>query len=288
MYTQTAIDPSMARFVRRAYFKRLTREWGTSDQLLKKAQQRNLNFGSHIKTDKQLKECTLNFEKVLGAMLPVSTIRLNANSRSANVFLSLVPDPVPDSVTLSSNASVRAIMLLRPSGMLDRYTGVVISGHAVDRVIQRCRMINLPICNDDMQAIHAEFADALPLACLACSVLGQPDPASAQVDLANVLLPSANGVFLASWLVDSQQLLIKTFVDRSHLLPSQLQAVQEIARIGEGQVGAHILDAMAPGWLNLTRQDINQRLFDAWQHYGWRFDTERLHPGLSDPAWLVH
>ena len=107
-------------------------------------------------------------------------------------------------------------------------------------------------------------------------------------DLANVLLPSANGVFLASWLVDSQQLLIKTFVDRSHLLPSQLQAVQEIARIGEGQVGAHILDAMAPGWLNLTRQDINQRLFDAWRHYGWRFDTERLHPGLSDPAWLVH
>ena len=122
MYTQTAIDPSMARFVRRAYFKRLTREWGTSDQLLKKA----------------------------------------------------------------------------------------------------------------------------------------------------------------------QQLLIKTFGDRSHLLPSQRQAVQEIARIGEGQVGAHILDAMAPGWLNLTRQDINQRLFDAWRHYGWRFDTERLHPGLSNPAWLVH
>jgi len=63
----------------------------------------------------------------------------------------------------------------------------------------------------------------------------------------------------------AQQLLIKTFVDRSHLLASQRQAVQEIARIGEGQVGAHILDAMAPGWLNLTRQDINQRLFDAWQ-----------------------
>jgi len=35
-------------------------------KLLKTAQQRNLNFGGRIKTDRQLNECTLNFEKVLG------------------------------------------------------------------------------------------------------------------------------------------------------------------------------------------------------------------------------
>ena len=50
MHLPVSIDASLARFVRRAYFKRLTDEWGESGKLLKKAQQRNLNFGRRIKT----------------------------------------------------------------------------------------------------------------------------------------------------------------------------------------------------------------------------------------------
>ena len=288
MHPPVSIDASLARFVRRAYFKRLTDEWGESGKLLKKAQQRNLNFGRRIKTDKALKDCTQNFERVLGAMLPISSIRLDANSRSAHVFLSLLPEPVPHAATVNSNATVRAIMLLRPSGLMDLTTGVVISGHAVGRVIQRCQLIELPISNTDMQAIHAEFADALPLACLACSVLEQRDAECGDAESINVLLPSAHGVFLANWVAQTKQLLVKTFVDRRQLLESQLQAVQDIARIGDGQVAAHILDAIAPGWLKLAQHDINASLLEAWRHCGWRFDIERLHPGMSDAAWLLH
>jgi hypothetical protein len=104
----------------------------------------------------------------------------------------------------------------------------------------------------------------------------------------NILLPSAHGVFLASWLPEERRLLVKTFVDGRQLVQPQIEAVREIAAIGEGQINAHILDAMAPGWLQLRRQDINRSLFDAWQHFGWRFDIERLHPGLSDDAWQLH
>lgn len=288
MQTHTSIDSSLARSVRRAYFQHLTNAWRASDKLFKKGQQRNLNFGRHVKTDKQLKECTLNFGRVLGPMLPVSSIRLDANSRSAQVFLSLMPEPVPQSANVNSNATVRAIMLLRPSGLFDTQTGVVVSGHAVDRVIQRCRLVDLPIRSADIEAIHAEFADALPLACLACSILEQRQAQCRDAESINVLLPSAHGVFLGSWLAKSQQLLIKTFVDQSHLVGPQLQAVRDIARIGDGQVAAHILDAMAPGWLSLRNCDVQSSLFEAWRQFGRRFDTERLHPGMSDQAWLLH
>ena len=288
MQTHTAIDPSLARFVRRAYFKHLHQEWAKTDLRIKKGKLRNQNFGKCIDTEKQLRECAQNYEKAMGSTLPISSIRLDANSRSANVILCLSPDPVPQAVNVSSNAEVRVILLLRQTGVVTKSPGIVVSGHAVDRVIQRCKLIELPIHRGDLEAINAEFADALPLACLACSVLSErqdPEGISAH---SNILLPSAHGVFLASWLPEERRLLVKTFVDGRQLVQPQIEAVREIAAIGEGQINAHILDAMAPGWLQLRRQDINRSLFDAWQHFGWRFDIERLHPGLSDDAWQLH
>ena len=255
---------------------------------IKKGKLRNQNFGKRIDTEKQLRECAQNYEKAMGSTLPISSIRLDANSRSANVILCLSPDPVPQAVNVSSNAEVRVILLLRQTGVVTKSPGIVVSGHAVDRVIQRCKLIELPINRGDLEAINAEFADALPLACLACSVLSErqdPEGISAH---SNILLPSAHGVFLASWLPEERRLLVKTFVDGRQLVQPQIEAVREIAAIGEGQINAHILDAMAPGWLQLRRQDINRSLFDAWQHFGWRFDIERLHPGLSDDAWQLH
>jgi len=288
MQTHTAIDPSLARFVRRAYFKHLHQEWTKTDLRIKKGKLRNQNFGNRIDTKKQLRECAQNYEKAMGSTLPISSIRLDANSRSANVILCLAPDPVPQAVNVSSNAEVRGILLLRQTGVVTKSPGVVVSGHAVDRVIQRCKLIELPINRGDLEAINAEFADALPLACLACSVLSeQHDPEGINTQ-SNILLPSAHGVFLASWLPEQRRLLVKTFVDGSQLVQPQIEAVREIAAIGEGQINAHILDAMAPGWLQLRRKDINKALFDAWQHFGWRFDIERLHPGLSNEAWELH
>jgi len=288
MQTHTAIDPSLARFVRRAYFKHLHQEWAKTDLRIKKGKLRNQNFGKCIDTEKQLRECAQNYEKAMGSTLPISSIRLDANSRSANVILCLSPDPVPQAVNVSSNAEVRVILLLRQTGVVTKSPGIVVSGHAVDRVIQRCKLIELPINRGDLEAINAEFADALPLACLACSVLSERKDPEGMGAHSNILLPSAHGVFLASWLPEERRLLVKTFVDGRQLVQPQIEAVREIAAIGEGQINAHILDAMAPGWLQLRRQDINRSLFDAWQHFGWRFDIERLHPGLSDDAWQLH
>jgi hypothetical protein len=102
----------------------------------------------------------------------------------------------------------------------------------------------------------------------------------------NVLLPAQHGVFLGGWCTDSQELQIRTFVDHAKLNASQQEAVMEIRRISEDQVCAEALQALVPGWMGTDGDAyLRGRLLQAWQHFGWRFEEDRLHPGLSDRAW---
>jgi hypothetical protein len=36
-----------------------------------------------------------------------------------------------------------------------------------------------------------------------------------------------------------------------------------------------------------AQSPLRDELFQAWQHFGWRFQEDRLHPGMSDRAWLI-
>ena len=60
MHPPVSIDTSLARFVRRAYFRRLTDEWGESGKLLKKAQQRNLKRFCPSKHKRQSRPCLIS------------------------------------------------------------------------------------------------------------------------------------------------------------------------------------------------------------------------------------
>ena len=60
MHPPVSIDASLARFVRRAYSKRLTDEWGESGKLLKKAQQRNLKRFCPSKHKRQSRPCLIS------------------------------------------------------------------------------------------------------------------------------------------------------------------------------------------------------------------------------------
>ena len=60
MYPPVSIDASLARFVRRAYFKRLTDEWGERGKLIKKAQPRNLKRFCPSKHKRQSRPCLIS------------------------------------------------------------------------------------------------------------------------------------------------------------------------------------------------------------------------------------
>jgi hypothetical protein len=196
-------------------------------------------------------------------------------------------------VNVDSHAYVRALVLLQPGRLLPLEVAVRIRAHAVDRVVQRAHVVELPIRDVDMQAVNAEFADLMPLACVAARILtervNEGDETAETARSLNVLLPAQHGVFLGGLCSDSQQLEIRTFVDHAKLNASQQEAVLEIRRIAEEQVCAEALQALVPGWMGTPAQSpLRDELFQAWQHFGWRFQEDRLHPGMSDRAWREH
>ena len=164
---------------------------------------------------------------------------------------------------------------------------VKVSGHAVDRVVQRAKMVDLPVRRPDIQAINAEFADALPLACIATEDLLEVQRTQGEhaAQDTQVLLPAPHGVFLASWSCEEQALIIRTFVDGEKLTEQQLEAVREISQWADAQLSTQVLNILTTGWMNVDVTGLKERLLQTWREYGWRFDEQRLHPGLSDRAW---
>jgi hypothetical protein len=55
--------------------------------------------------------------------------------------------------------------------------------------------------------------------------------------------------------------------------------------MAQAQVCAEALDALVPGWMAAGDRQLRARLMQAWQHYGWRFEEDGLHPGMSDRVW---
>jgi hypothetical protein len=303
-----SIDLSLARSIRRGYFRRLAREWAAYDQRRGRAAGRNVSLSAWMDTRRQFRERLGLLEKFAGPLLPACTLRIESGTRAAAVVWALKPEDVPTAVNVDSHACIRALVLLQPGRLLPLEVAVRIRAHAVDRVVQRAQVVDLPIRDMDMQAVNAEFADLMPLACVAARILtekvngrdvgaetAEPAEAAGAAEAAetarslNVLLPAQHGVFLGGWCSDSQQLEIRTFVDHAKLNAAQQEAVREIQRIAQDQVCTQALQALVPGWMGSADEGgLRDRLLQAWQHFGWRFEEDRLHPGLSDRAWREH
>ena len=283
-----SIDTSLARSIRRGYLRRLAREWEAYGHRRERAAGRNVTLSEWLHTRRQFRDKLALLEKFVGPLLPACSLRIESGTRAAAVVWALWPDEVPTAVQVDSHACIRALVLLQPGQLLPLDVAVRIRAHAVDRVVQRARVVDLPIRDVDLQALNAEFADLMPLACVAARVLAE-HAAEAGGEAAQevpVLLPTQNGIFLGQRCAASKELEIRTFVDHAKLNGAQLEAVREIHRITQEQVCAEALQALVPGWMG-TNGDatLRARLLQAWQHFGWRFEEDRLHPGLSDRAW---
>ena len=287
-HTPRSIDASLARGIRRSYFRRLQREWQAYQQRRGRAAGRNVTLSAPLDTRRQFRQRLALLEKFAGPLLPACTLRIESGTRAAAVVWALVPEAIPTPAHLDSNAGLRALVLLQPGRWVALDLAVCIRAHAVDRVVQRARVVDLPVRDVDMQAVNAEFSDLMPLACVAARALAE-HAADVGHDTAagvSVLLPTQHGIFLGGWGAQTRQLEIKTFVDHARLNAAQQEAVAEIDRMAQEQVCAEALDAFVPGWMAAGDRQLRARLMQAWQHYGWRFAEDGLHPGMSDRVWL--
>lgn len=284
------IDTSLARGIRRSYFRTLAAEWDGFRKRVRAGEARNISLGAKVKNERQLRQKAQLLNQYLGKLIPASDLCIQNGSRGADIVLGIMPDPFPQKMHMDSDAHVQACVLYRSSGYAEYTMPVRITAHAVDRVAQRSRMVDLPVHAPDIQAINAEFADALTYACAAATVLQRPSrlPGGQSRDDLNVLLPGAHGVFLARWSEAEQELVICTFVDSRQLNNAQREAIQTISEIGDGHVSLLLLDSMAPGWMGFDTGPCREALLEAWVHFGWRFQEDRLHPGMSDRAWSDH
>ncbi len=280
------IDASLARGIRRGYFRRLRHEWEAYANRKRMAVARNLPVGSAIDSQRQLDQRITLFDRLLGPLLNVYSERVDANSRSGGLYLSIEPHDVPAKVQEDSHASVRVCMLLRPGKPLTMKVPLTLRAHAVDRVVQRSGLIDAPVCDPEIQAINAEFADMLPLASFASwMLLDMASMGDERVADLQVLMPAAHGIFLGDWDSEQSQLVIRTFVDFLKLNEAQREAVRELKSLHDGELGAQLLSEVSSGWLRLDQAPLRRRLEEAWRAYGYRFSEDRLHPGLSDRAW---
>ena len=286
-HTVRSIDASLARGIRRSYFKRLAHEWGAYERRRERGAGRNVTLSAPLDTRRQFRQRLALLEKFAGPLLPACTLRIESGTRAAAVVWALVPDEIPTPAHLDSNAGLRALVLLQPGGWVALDLAVCIRAHAVDRVVQRARVVDLQVRDVDMQAVNAEFSDLMPLACVAARALAE-HAADVGHDAAagvSVLLPTQHGIFLGGWGAQTRQLEIKTFVDHARLNAAQQEAVAELDRMAQAQVCAEALDALFPGWMAAGDRQLRARLMQAWQHYGWRFAEDGLHPGMSDRVW---
>ncbi len=286
-HTPRSIDASLARGIRRSYFRRLAREWQACHQRRQRAAGRNVTLSAPVETRRQFRHRLELLEKFVGPLLPACTLRIESGTRAAAVVWALRPEEIPTPAHVDSHAGLRALVLLQPGRWVVKDVAVHIRAHAVDRVVQRARVVDLPVRDMDMQAVNAEFSDLMPLACVAARALAQHAEEAGHESAAavHVLLPTQHGIFLGGWSANTRQLEINTFVDNARLVEAQLEAVREIEHIAQAHVCAEALDTLVPGWMGADDGTLRVQLLKAWQHLGWRFAEDGLHPGLSDRAW---
>lgn len=270
------IDPSLARGIRRSYLRRLEEELRAEGKRRQQHDDRNAHFS--VETRRGFaKSCNLYRER-LGPLLLVADVVINTRSRQA--WAGFLLEPVTDPWE-ALRVSTRVV--LRPCGAGRQPLRATFSLHAIDRVVQRSRLVVLPLGAPDIAAINSEFSDTLPFIPPALRALNRLEQREAA--RINIILPACHGLFLGSRDEEEGGLVIKTYVDRERLRSSQLQAIEALDRICDAQLSVQALAAQFPDWLSVDSEPFDLALIEIWREFGSRLAEECVEPGLSDEAW---
>jgi hypothetical protein len=90
-HTPRSIDASLARSIRRGYFRRLAQEWDAAARRRERAAARNVRLSASIDNRRQLRQRLTVLEKLVGALLPTCTLRIESGTRTAAVVWALRP-----------------------------------------------------------------------------------------------------------------------------------------------------------------------------------------------------
>lgn len=275
------LDTFFARSIRRSYLRRLQDELRAETKARQRHRDRNALLS--IDTPRSFRKSCKRYRQRLGSLLLVAEVSIDANSRQG--WVGFLLEPVLDTSQPGPSGGLRvcARTLLRPGGASDLVIKATFSAHAVDRIIQRSGLVHLPLGKPDIEAINAEFSEALPFippALRAFNSLEEPEAARLRI-----ILPARHGFFLGCRDETNGWLIIKTYVDRERLRSNQSKALAALGRICEAQLYVQAFSALFPDWINANSDAFDLALIEIWRVFGSRLAEECVELGLSDEAW---
>lgn len=274
------ICPSLARGIRRAYLESLDRHWA-----IFKAREMSDALRTpylHLRTHKAyMREIERIRSRLMPRFLSISDMRVAAGHKEAWFMLTLARLPA---ATGAGSARVSAEVMTYPrTRQWRRQLPIEFTGHAIDRLIQRAHVVELPLTDSDLDAIHAGFASALIWAVAAVKAIEGMD--ADDVCRLDVIIPAEHGIFLGRFDPEAAHLVLTTFVDSAKLWEEEIYALNKLNAVGEERLALSALDLLAEGWMAHDDTHVSERLIDIWKTFGWVIREREERPGKMDAAW---
>jgi len=279
------ICPSLARGIRRAYLESLDRHWAIYRGRCSAVALRNpvLRVPTHKAYMREIERIR---SRLMPRFLSISDMRVAAGHKEAWFMLTLarIACNSQTMVAGAGSAQVSAEIMTYPHARLWRSRlPIEFTGHAIDRLIQRAHVVDLPPADQDLHAIHAGFASALIWAVAALKALASIDPQEA--GRLDVIIPAEHGIFLGGFDPEASQLVFKTFVDNDQLWEEERYALAQLNTVGDERLALSALDLLAEGWMAHDDTHVAERLIDTWKTFGWVIREREERPGKMDAAW---
>jgi hypothetical protein len=279
------IDPSIARGIRSSYFGHLDNVW-KSYLANEKAEAIRLPVRSFATAKSFRKEITRVKKQVIPRFLPISEITVSAGKREAWMMLTLANLSEERNDQHFQDAALVADVITYPANGKRSIVPVFFKRHAIERIIQRAGIIDLPLSHADIEAIHAEFSSALVWGMAASTILKQKFYAAA--NLSSIIIPSDHGFFLGEYLKETDQLIFNTYVDNSKLWDEERYALDRLRKFDNGMLALTALEGFNPGWLCIENSLLTHGLIDVWQKFGWLLRERYSQKDLESIAWNSH
>lgn len=280
-----SIDASLARGIRRAYLESLDRAWDDWRNA-HAASRARIPFVQMPNAKAFEKLCTRE-ESVLRRFLPVDQFKISTGRKRLWACLSLVRErPVVGGncgMTPAGIGRVTARLISFPGGFAQTRLQIRFSGHAIDRVVQRAKVVNLPLLPSALEAIHASFSGALLWSIAALAVLARlrHDP----TDPLCIPLPVEHGIFLAT-LDETGELVVKTYVPRDQLWEEESYALSKFEYLGDERASLFAAELLCPSlFANSATMAWAEAMREAWRELHWLLRTKSDRPGLLAEAW---
>jgi len=283
------IDPSLARGIRRAYLESLDATWDKFEKIQKRDKLRRpyLQVESQKGFDKEVERLRKNIESA--KLMPSDiTIRLKNRALWASLFLTREFGKSPDEaldhgMTPTGYARVQVCALTYPANEWIAPMSVRITAHAIDRVIQRTGIVDLPLRIGDIRAINVELSQSLIWAAAAFFILGKIKIEEGPE--LTLIFPSANGFFIGKFDVNPVELSLVTFVDRDREWQEQRELFKVLDSIKDTELGLFAADVIARHHIDVEHGEIDASIYRCWRDYGWRIREKIDRPGHLDQYW---